>query len=1651
MRSIPFDQTRIRTGEWEGRAVKHYSSSQESRDPRVTASVLGLAAVLLASMLVSTAQPAQASLNNPELVSVSSSGEQQNSQAFEQSISGDGNIVAFMSNSSNLDEFGRGGLFYRNRQTGVTKRVGGKVPSADVASLLGTQTWTGSGDPYFDISSDGRYIAFVSGAPYDPLDLNRAADLYLFDISSESYAWVTRGLGFVTGTEGEMGGGVPSISADGRFVAFTSWSDASLLADANGDQDAFLFDRTTGLIELVSVNGEGMQGNSDSAAPKVSREGRYVVFGSLASNLVAEDTNQQPDVFIRDRGAGTTTRVSVGPGGVEPAGASGRASISGDGKRVAFTFTGANFPDERPWDTYVLVKDLETDSILSISDNDGISDNEGITAFTSPSISEDGAHVAWVADRFPSPDAVLVRSLDSSTTQVASMRHTGQVTSGHRTPAISADGRYIAFGSWDSEIVPDDTSTLDVFLRDMQSPLWPTAPKALWYAQTWGRGLHSASCTVCRGDPVNTATGNLTETITDLAMPGPGLPFRLSRTYNSADTSIGVLGKGWTHSYAASLTQLPDTSLRFRAEDGAQLSFMPDGNGGYQSLAGARSNLRDVTGGGHELVSKQQLVYGFDTDGKLVSLKDRNGNESLLSYTGGQLSSLVDTAGRTVTFSYDANGNLASVSLPDGRLVQYGYTNGLLTSVKDPRGNTRTYGYDASDRLTDELDQNGEPVMHTSYDLNGRVVSQTDARGKVSSFAWDAAGETSTMTDPRGKIWTDVYSNNLLQRQVDPLGNMQRYAYDEDLNIKKVINERGNSTMMTYDGRGNLLTRTAPAPLFYTETWSYNARNDVTSYVDGRGHTTAYDYDANGNLITLTKPGAVVTSFGRHPTTGQVVSVTDPRNKTTAFHYDADGNLARTTSAMGFTTKLGYDATGRQTSMIEARGNEPGAVPGDYTWTYSYNASDQITSVTDPLSNVTSYSYDPVGNLKTVTDGNNHTVSYGYNAAKDLLAVTAPDLSVTSYSYDPVGNLESRTNAENHTTTYAYDGANRLASVTSPEGDRWTYDYDAAGNLIRTVDANGNATATAGDGTITFAYDVLHRVTTTDYSDATPDVTFTYDANGNRTSMVDGAGSVTYEYDRLNRLTATTRGGEGFSYGYDAAGNVSSRTYPDETQLNYSYDDDGRMSTFASAGDQTTYTSDAAGNQTQVQLPNGFVETVDYDRAGRLAEIENSNGTTVASRFAYQRDAVGNPLSITSLDGPSHYRYDLLDRLTDVCEGGPCSDPAAKHTQYVYDMVGNRTQQDVEGTVTTYAHDVDDEITSSTGPGGTTTYAHDANGNLLTSGNRSYTYDQAGRMTSAAVGAAATDYTYDGDGMRRSVTGGTDVTTMLWDVNYAIPQLATEAAGPTEIPQRTYLYGTRRVAMKDAGVVPHYYHYDGVGSVVGMSSSSATAEWAYDYDAFGNSTAASKLDPLAPANPMRFTGEYLDATGLYHLRARQYDTSLGRFTATDPASPPLGSPYVSAYAYVNNQPTAFVDPTGEIAAPLVYFGGVALWKIIAGGAAVTAAGTGIAVAIDNEARTPDFAQAPVFGDGACDGWAASGTGFTLAREIEEVGDEGALREIFDRERAGGVPRTDTDYPGDLYELPGGTRVGWREKSSNGRPAVDRHGPEGSKTWHIPSR
>ncbi len=285
-----------------------------------------------------------------ERVSVDSGGAEGNFSSSQASISADGRYVAFQSVANNLvvgDMNGSDDVFVHDRQSGTTERV-----SVDSGGAEGDDS---SGYHGLSISADGRLVAFEAYASNLVAgDTNGVSDVFVHDRQSGTTERVSVDS---LGAQGNDRSYHPSISADGRCVAFGSWATNLVGGDTNGAYDIFVHDRQSGTTERASVDSLGVQGNDESDAPSSSADGRYVAFRSHASNLVGGDTNGAADIFVRDLQSATTERVSVHSGGEEGNRLSWQSSISADGRYVAFWSHATNLVADTNGKTDVFVRD----------------------------------------------------------------------------------------------------------------------------------------------------------------------------------------------------------------------------------------------------------------------------------------------------------------------------------------------------------------------------------------------------------------------------------------------------------------------------------------------------------------------------------------------------------------------------------------------------------------------------------------------------------------------------------------------------------------------------------------------------------------------------------------------------------------------------------------------------------------------------------------------------------------------------------------------------------------------------------------------------------------------------------------------------------------------------------------------------------------------------------------------------------------------------------------------------------------------------------------------------------------------------------------------------------------------------------------------
>jgi Ca2+-binding RTX toxin-like protein len=397
---------------------------------------------------------------------------QGNRYSVSSSISGDGRFVAFTldqsifrigapnNNINNSDD-----IFVRDLLTNTTTRV-----SVDPAGNPGNDS---SYDP--SISADGRFVAFQSDASnLVPGDTNNSGDIFVRDLLTNTTTRVSVGS---AGNQGNSLSRRSSISGDGRFVTFASDATNLVPGDTNNSTDIFVRDLSTNTTTLVSASSSGDRGNNDSELPSISANGRFVAFRSFATNLVPGDTNDSRDIFVRDLLTNTITLVSVSSNGDRANESSSRCSISADGRFVAFSSRASNLvPGDTNNSDDIFVRDLSTNTTTRVSISSR--GNQGNEDFYTPFISADGRFVTFSSeasnlvpgDTNDSED-IFVRDLATNTTTRVSVDSAGnQGNSDSEFPSISANGQKVAFSSFAANLVPGDTNNgPDLFIADIGS------------------------------------------------------------------------------------------------------------------------------------------------------------------------------------------------------------------------------------------------------------------------------------------------------------------------------------------------------------------------------------------------------------------------------------------------------------------------------------------------------------------------------------------------------------------------------------------------------------------------------------------------------------------------------------------------------------------------------------------------------------------------------------------------------------------------------------------------------------------------------------------------------------------------------------------------------------------------------------------------------------------------------------------------------------------------------------------------------------------------------------------------------------------------------------------------------------------------------
>ncbi len=1071
---------------------------------------------------------------------------------------------------------------------------------------------------------------------------------------------------------------------------------------------------------------------------------------------------------------------------------------------------------------------------------------------------------------------------------------------------------------------------------------------------------------------INFGTGNKYLSATDVRVPGPGANLSFTRTYNSQSNDTSVVGYGWTASLSEKLI-ITANEITLIQSGGRYVHFPLESTGIWVNETGLRRVITEITGG-YQLQEVDGSIKQFDSSGRLLLFTDRNNNSRTYTYSGSELVSISNTFGGVISFgytggnltsvtsplgtfsySYDTNNNLETVTKPDTASITYIYDDPNdvhnLTGVINEEGERIvTVEYDTADRVFRSAKQGGANEVIISYPANYlrkvtnslgvettyhldvlhgivqvgsfsgpgcsscgsasdisylyddrlRVKEQTDARGKVTSYTYDDIGNKLTKTEAAGT----------------PLEKLTTYTYYPDNKLHttstaSIANPgRQSVTTMTYDGGGNLLTRTETGfedtlAISRTTSYSYNSFGQLTTINGPRtdvNDTITMAYYPNdaaqgnnrGQLHTVTNSLGHVTTYSDYNLHGQAETITDANGLVTTRTFNSRGEMISSTTA-GLTTSYIYNLAGDLQSV---------SLPGSRTITYGYDYSGRINIIADNQGNSITYSFNSEGRKtgEEVHDPQSNLVRYinfEYDDSGRIRKVNYPGDAESTAAYDEVGNLVQTINATGLQTDMSYDLLNRLESITE-NGSSTDYQYDANHNITQVTDARGNATG--------FLYDDFDRRISRTAPD-TGTTLYGYDEAGNLLSITDALSRIVgFSYDALNRPVSQTYGNKTISFAYDQNSNGKGRlsAISDEHgSRSFLYNALGQLSSETRVIAATSYTtaydySSTTGEMESIIYPSGMQMGYSYGSDGQVASISIDGGILIngVTHLPF------GPLNSATLGATVLTKdYDQRYNLTGITAGNLnyiYSRDAEGHVTAIENMPSPQAVNDES--ISTYPAD-SNKLQSTTGTRAKT-YIYDDVGNTLSDGTFTYIYDELNRITEVREGTTVVAaYGYDSSNRRVLKTAGSKTTHYLYDAN---SNLIAEAAADGTI-EREYVYLDGEViALSEYQTNPGLYYFinDHLGTPQQLITATGTVVWQAAYLPFGQ----AHVTVAEVANNIRFPGQYYDSeTGLHYNWHRYYSPETGRYISADPIGLAGG---MNLYAYVEGNPVNLIDPEG---------------------------------------------------------------------------------------------------------------------------------------------
>ncbi|MCP3994623.1 MAG: hypothetical protein GY722_06090, partial [bacterium] len=631
----------------------------------------------------------------------------------------------------------------------------------------------------------------------------------------------------------------------------------------------------------------------------------------------------------------------------------------------------------------------------------------------------------------------------------------------------------------------------------------------------------------------------------------------------------------------------------------------------------------------------QTTTFAYEPTGRLSSVTYPDSKTEKPSYdAAGRLTSQEDRQGRLTAFSYDAAGRLVVTTFPDGSSIQSVYdAAGQVIETIDELGLTTRIVPDALGRTISTVSPNGS-TSTLSYDSQGNLASVTDASGRETEYRYDVLGRvietilpddsrSSTEYDLLGREIADVdfagvrteyaYDDSSRTLEVkDALGGVTTYSYDEYGNLLARIDAAGKSTLYSYDPRGNRTGRILPDGS--AEQFDYNLAGQLVHYIDFNGSTTEFQYDALGRMTErISSDGTASFSY----TASGRLATASTGTHVASYEYDLRDRLRRRSTGPGESVDYSRTPEGRLASMSVVVG---GVQP--LTTMYLYDGDGRLLGIEDPFGGTYSFQYDAAGRKLGEQYPNGTDSTYTYDAVGRLIGkeISSEGIPLKSYSYalEPNGHRLAVVDESSTARRYEYDDLYRLTSERIEDADGalqeiTVYGYDAVGNRlfeVRTIQGSSEVLTS-------YQYDPGDRLSEASTSSSV--TSYTWDSNGNRLEQ-QGDGAAVYSWSPRNELVGIQASGVDVDYGYDALGNLISRT-----------------------------SSDTGADPVEVTTTDWLVdESIPTRRV--IAEID---GSAQALRVLYVVEpSSGAPLARFTPNGMNYFHTDGLGSVTGVSDSG---------------------------------------------------------------------------------------------------------------------------------------------------------------------------------------------------------------------------------------------------------------------------------------------------------------------------------------------------------------------------------------------------------------